>query len=156
MILFLYIFISDLVFCLLDSMLSSKVKNGISCMELHIRTLHLYCTDIEHLTHIYQILKYKLLVQLGQFLASVYHCSISFVPSNIKGLHLVYCVYGSAFSNISCLTFVRYCLPSLVLFVTFNSKESKFAHTPNLHYLWFKCICFVWSNHALFCKCNYM
>ena len=46
----------------------------------------------------------------------------------------MHCVHGSTFSNISCLTFVRYCLPSLVLFVTFNSKESKFAPTPNLHY----------------------
>ena len=117
-------------------MLSSKVKNGISCMELHIRTLHIYCTDIAHLTHIY-ISNFEILIvgKLGQFLASVYHCSISFVPSNIKGLHLVYCVHDSAFSNISCLTFVRYCLPSLVLFVTFNTKENKFAPTPNLHYL---------------------
>ena len=52
----------------------------------------------------------------------------------MKGLHLVYCVHGSAFSNISCLTFVRYCLPCLVLFVIFNSKESKFAEAIMLYF----------------------
>ena len=57
-ILFLYIFVSDLVILSIDSMLSSKVKNGISSMELHICTLHIYFTGITHLTHIYQILKY--------------------------------------------------------------------------------------------------
>ena len=154
-ILFLYIFISDLVILStwFHAFLQSKEwhqLNGIAHSHItHI--LHRHCTFNTHISN-FEILN----VGTVRFLASFYHCSISFVLSNIKGLHLVYCVHGSAFNNISCLTFVYYCLPSLVLFVTFNSKESKFALTPNLHYLWFQCVCFLWSNHALFCKCNYM
>ena len=112
-------------------MLSSRVNNGISCMELHIRT---YCTDIAFNTY---ISNFKILI-VGTFrtvsskrLFVPFHLG----PSNIKGIHIVQCVHGSALSNINCLTFVCYCLPSFVLFVTFNSKESKFALTPNLHYL---------------------
>ena len=64
----------------------------------------------------------------------------------------MHCVHGSAFSNIGCLTFVHYCLPFLVLFVTFNSKERKFAPTPNLNVLvLFEAIMLYFAN-VIICK----
>ena len=121
------------LFCLLDSM-HSKVNNSISYMELHIPTfhiLHLHCTFNTHISNFEKLIVGTVGTVSSKRLFVPFHLC----PSNIKGLHLVHCLHGSAFSNISCLTFVHYCLPFIVLFVTFNSKESKFAPTPNLHYL---------------------
>ena len=156
-IVFLYIFVSDLVilFTWFHAFLQSKEWHQLyGIVHSHItHKLHWHCTFNTHISNL------EILI-VGTVRAVSSKCLIivpfHLCPSNIKGLHLVHCVHGSAFSNISYLMFVRYCLPSLVLFVTFNSKQSKFAPTPNLHYLWFVCIRFVWSNHAPFYKCNYM
>ena len=135
-ILFLYIFVSDKVILSIwfHAFLQSKQR-----YQLYGIAHYTYCTDIAHLTHIYQILKILIVGTVRTVSTKCLFVPFHLCPSNIKGLHLVHCVHGSAFSNISCLTFVCYCLPSLVLFVTFNSKESKFALTPKdiiLHIKW--------------------